>query len=132
MQDLLNSPVDHVYQLLNPDGVIAHWVNTVYNVFYKHGLDQEVYVKNQENSPWITREVLEIMMKWDAVHINKDIITYCGLQDKIQYLICRMMKDHIKKLITYKTDSAGIWKVINMLTNKKQFLGSTTQHSSVT
>lgn len=88
MPDLRNSPLDHIYQFPDLSDAIAHHTNTVYNIFDKHILVDDVLDKNQEKSLWIANEVMEIIGERDASHTNKDIITY--LRNKVQYLILKI------------------------------------------
>lgn len=61
MKDLLNSPLNLVYQHPDPDDALQHWLNSSLKLFEKHVTIREVKVKHNNKSPRITHKIVEIM-----------------------------------------------------------------------
>lgn len=118
LQDLVNSSLDYVYQLPDPDDALDHWLKTFLSIFDKHVPFKEVRVKRHTKPPWITQEVVELMRDRDRAHKNRDLTMYRSLRNKVQYVIRKEKKNYFKNIVIDKTNTKDIWKAINTLTNK--------------
>ena len=59
LSDLVNSQLNHIYQIRDPNIAADHWLNVFMSVYNKHAPFIEKRVKQETKPPWITKEIDE-------------------------------------------------------------------------
>ena len=118
LMDLLNSDLEYVYQIRNPDEAVEFWTQTFISVYNKHAPFQKKRVKHVTKPPWVTKEI-------DKEIHYRDLLLKTGKRDlfkmqrnKVTSMKRKAKRQYFQKLVVSRKDSRQVWKAINLLTNK--------------
>ena len=119
ISDLINSDLDFVYQIRDPDTAVEYWLKTFLSVYNKHAPMQNKRVKHATKPPWLTKEIEQEIHYRDHLLKKGDREQFKRQRNKVTSMKRKAKMNYIKQLVVSSKDSKQVWKAINILTNKR-------------
>ena len=118
MFDLINSDLNYVYQIRDPDQALNHWIKTFLTIYNKHAPIQSKRVKHTAKPPWLTNEIEHEINYRDQLLKKGDRKQFKLQRNKVTTMKRKAKMTYIRQLLESSKNSKQVWKAINILTNK--------------
>ena len=116
--DLLNSPLNNVYNYTNPEEALDFWITNFLSVYDYHAPFKTRRVKHSQKPKWMTKEIEVACIKRDKLLKEGKRDEFKAQRNKITSLKRAAKAKYFNSLVSSKQNSKSIWKAISELTNK--------------
>ena len=118
LTDLINSPINNVYNHTDPEDALEFWTQTFNSVYDQHAPFKTRRVKHTPKPKWLTREIEEACHKRDQLLKEGKIEEFKIQRNKVTTLKRSAKTKYFNSLVSSKQNPKLIWNAINELTNK--------------
>ena len=113
--DLANAPFDNVLSFNNPDEALSVFVEIFMNLVKRHAPLKKRRVKSFVKCPWLSADIINKNRLRDNIDKKLNHEEYRRLCNEVKSDIRMSKKVYFNSLIHDKSDSASIWKAINLI-----------------
>ena len=113
--DLANASFDNILSSDSPDEALFTFVDTFMNLVNKHAPIKKKRIKSYVKCPWLSVDIINKMRLRDGIDKKINHEEYRILRNEVKSDIRRAKKVYFESLIRDRSDSASIWKAINIL-----------------
>ena len=120
--DLLNSNLNYVYQITDPDNALNFWIDTFLYVYNKHAPFKTQRVRYQTKPPWLTEKIEKEMRFRDYLlkKYKRGSPEYKSQRNKVTSMLRKSKMEYIRQLISNSQNPKLIWKAIDTLTKNNR------------
>lgn len=127
--DLNQLPWNNVLLYDNPNEALDVWYQLFMHILDRHAPKVKKRVKTWQQPEWMTTEILEAIKVRQHYRKKKRFTEYKRQRQLVKQLVKKAKHEFYESLITTgKNKSAGIWKCIKSLNNKKSNTTPNTMH----
>jgi hypothetical protein len=113
--DLANAPFDNVLSHNCPNDALSVFIEIFNNIVDRHAPLKSKRVRNSIKSPWLTDDIITKMRRRDKIDKRVKPEEYRQIRNEIKGDIRRAKEQYFKDLTRNKSDSAALWKAINLI-----------------